>query len=100
MPVPSARALAANGGVFDLAGLSITVPSFSGASGTVTTSVAQGVTLTVSQTGSTVFGGTLQNGAGVLSLVFSGGNSGLLNLSGVNTYSGGTQILAGAAIGQ
>ena len=30
-------AVAANGGVFDLAGLSVTVPSFSGASGVVTT---------------------------------------------------------------
>ena len=87
--------MAANGGVLDLAGLSITVPSFSGASGVVTTSVAQSVALTVSQTGSTVFGGSLQNGAGVLSLVFSGGSSGLLDLSGVNTYSGSTQILAG-----
>ena len=71
-------AVAANGGVLDLAGLSILAPSFSGLSGTVTTSVAQPVTLTVSQTGSTAFGGTLQNGAGVLALVFSGGSSGQL----------------------
>ena len=88
-------ALAANGGVFDLAEFSVTVPSFSGASGTVTTSVAQPVTLAVSQTGSTAFGGALQNGAGVLSLAFSGGNGGRLNLYGVNTYSGSTHILAG-----
>ena len=88
-------AVAANGGVLDLAGLSITVPSFSGASGVVTTSVAQPVTFTVSQTGSTAFGGTLQNGAGVLSLVFSGASSGLLRLYGANTYSGSTDILAG-----
>ena len=52
-------------------------------------------TLTVSQTGSTLFGGQLQNGAGVLALAFSGGNGGQLNLYGVNTYSGGTHILAG-----
>ena len=89
-------ALAANGGVFDLAGLSTTVPSFSGASGVVTNSVlATTSTLTVSQTGSTVFGGGLQNGAGLLALAFSGGNGGLLQLSGVNNYSGGTHILAG-----
>ncbi len=74
-------AVAANGGVFDLAGLSVTVPSFSGASGVVTTSVAQPVALTVSQTGSTAFGGALTNGAGVLSLVFSGGNGGQLRPS-------------------
>ena len=88
-------ALAANGGVFDMAGFSITVPSFSGAAGVVTTSVAQPVVLTVVQSGTTAFGGTLQNGAGTLSLVLNGGSGGLLNLSGANTYSGGTQILAG-----
>ena len=87
--------LAANGGVLDLAGLSVTVSSLSGAAGTVTTSVAQPVTLTVAQSGTTFFGGTLQNGAGTLGLVFNGANGGLLNLSGANTYSGGTHIVAG-----
>ena len=87
--------MAADGGVLDLNGLSITVPSFSGASGTVTTSVATAGTLTVNQAIATGFGGTLQNGAGTLSLVFNGANGGLLNLSGVNTYSGGTHIVAG-----
>ena len=87
--------VAANGGVLGLAGLSVTVPSFSGVSGVVTTSVAQPVTLTVSQSGVTAFGGALTNGAGVLSLVFSGGNGGQLNLYGVNTYSGSTHIMAG-----
>ena len=66
-------ALAANGGVLDLAGQGVTVSSFSGAAGTVTTSVASPVTLTVNQIGSTVFGGALQNGSGQLSLAFSGG---------------------------
>ncbi len=79
-----------------MAGLSILAPSFSGASGVVTNSAsAITSTLTVSQTGSTLFGGQLQNGAGVLALAFSGGNGGQLNLYGVNTYSGGTHILAG-----
>ena len=88
-------AVAANGGVLDLAGLSILAPSFSGTSGVVTTNVAQPVTFTVSQTGSTAFGGALTNGAGVLSLVFSGGSGGQLRLYGVNTYSGSTHIMAG-----
>ena len=66
-------ALAANGGVLDLAGQSVTSTSFSGTAGTLTTSVASPVTLTVNQVGSTVFGGALQNGSGQLSLAFGGG---------------------------
>ena len=86
--------LAAGGGVLDLAGVSITVPAFSGATGIVTNSVlATASTLTVSQTGSTAFGGTLQNGPGVLALAFSGGS---INLSGSNNYSGGTRVIAGS----
>ena len=52
--------MAANGGVLDLDGQSVTVTSFSGAAGTVTTSGGP-ATLTVNQAGSTVFGGTLQD---------------------------------------
>ena len=65
--------LVANGGVLDLAGSSLTVPGFGGLAGTITTSVPGSLALTVSQTAATSFGGTIQNGAGVLSLVFSGG---------------------------
>ena len=85
-------ALAAKGGVLDLAGQSVTTTSFSGAAGTVTTSVASPVTLTINQTGATAFGGALQNGNGTLSLAFSGGR---LLLSGANGYSGGTTLSAG-----
>ncbi len=84
--------LAANGGVLDLDGYGLTVGGFSGSAGTVTTSVPGSLALTVSQTAATTFGGTIQNGAGVLSLVFSGG---AMVLSGTNTYSGGTTISAG-----
>ena len=85
--------LAANAGVIDLAGLSVTVPSFSGAAGLVTDSVpASTSVLTVSQTGATTFGGSLQDGLGQLSLALGGG---ALNLSGTSSYSGGTQVAAG-----
>ena len=80
-------AVAANGGVLDLDGQSVTVTSFSGAAGTVTTSGGP-ATLTVNQAGSTVFGGTLQDD-GPLSLTIS---SGELTLTGTNTYSGATTI--------
>ncbi len=70
----------------------LTVAGLSGSAGTVTTSVPGSLALTVNQTAATSFGGTIQNGAGVLSLAFSGG---ALDLSGTNTYSGGTTITAG-----
>ena len=83
--------LAANG-VLDLDGHNLTVGGLSGSAGTVTTSVPGSVALTLNQTAATSFGGTIQNGAGVLSLAFSGG---ALDLSGTNTYSGGTTLSAG-----
>ena len=79
-------------GVLDLAGQNVTATRLSGAAGTVTTSVAGPVTLTVNQNGVTNFGGSLQDGNGQLSLAFSGGR---LVLSGVNAYSGGTTISGG-----
>ncbi len=77
----------------DLAGFSVTVPSFSGAAGEVTTSVAGLSTLTVAQSGTTAFGGTIVDGGGHVALKFLG--SGLLKLGGTNSYTGGTTIGAG-----
>ena len=54
-----AGALAANGGTLDLAGNSVTVPSFSGAAGTVTSSLAGTVSLTVTSGGT--FSGTIED---------------------------------------
>jgi autotransporter-associated beta strand protein len=93
--------LTANGGVLDLNGFSLTtaagnaLPLFSGKAGTITNSSATPVTLTVNQAATTTFGGTLQDGAGSggLALVLTG--SGMLYLSGANTYSGGTTISHG-----
>ena len=84
-------AVAANGGVLDLGGYSVTVSSFSGASGVVTSSGGP-ATLSVNQAGSTVFGGSLQNGSGALSLSFNGGQ---LALTGNNTNSGTNSVSGG-----
>jgi fibronectin-binding autotransporter adhesin len=90
-------ALAANGGTLDLAGYSVTVPSFSGAGGIVTNSNPASVAVfTASQSGATVFSGALQNGAGQTALTMNG--NGALTLSGTNTYSGPTTVSAGAIL--
>jgi fibronectin-binding autotransporter adhesin len=90
-------ALAANGGTLDLAGFSITVPSFSGAAGVVTNSGSgQLATLTVDQSIVTSFGGTIADGAGQTALNLTG--PGTLVLSGTNTYSGGTFVQNGTLI--
>ena len=93
-----AGALAVNGGSLDLAGYSVTVPSFSGAAGTVTSSSAAAMTLIVSQSNqpiATAFGGTISNGAGTLALDLTGGT---LTLSGTDSYSGGTTVSGGELI--
>ena len=87
--------LTLSGGVVDLAGNSpAALPSLNGAAGSIiTNSLAGAVTLTVDPTTPSVFSGTLQNGSGTLSLSMNG--PGQLTLSGSNTYSGGTTVLAG-----
>ncbi len=82
-----------NAGTVDLGGNSQSVTNFNGVAGTITSSVASRVTLTVGPTAASVFGGLLQNGAGTLSLAMNG--PGLLTLSGTNTYSGATTISGG-----
>lgn len=87
-------ALAANGGSLDMNGYSVTVPSFSGVAGIVTTSVPSvAATLTVNQPNSTVFGGSITDGKGQLALALTG--TGSLTITGSNTYSGATTIASG-----
>ncbi len=86
-------ALAANAGVVDLAGYSVTVGSFSGASGKVTNSVPGVSTLTVNQSVAGTFSGTLSDGASPLSLTMAGSTS--LTLNAANTYSGTTAVTSG-----
>ncbi len=85
--------LAANGGVLDLAGYSITLPSFSGAAGTITNSNVSGngqSTLTVNQAATTTFSGAINDGAAMVALAVTG--TGNLVLAGVNGYSGPTTV--------
>ena len=78
----------------DLNGFSNTIGSLAG-DGIVTNDGPVAATLTVgNNNASTAFGGILQNGTSLLGLTKIG--SGILTLSGANTYSRGTIISAGA----
>ena len=89
-------ALAADGGTLDLAGYSVAVPSFSGAAGIVTNSGGALATLTSSQSGTTAFGGSIQDGISQTALAMNG--SGTLYLTGSNTYTGGTTVAGDATL--
>jgi autotransporter-associated beta strand protein len=92
-----AGGLAANGGTLDLAGYSVTVPSFSGAAGVVADSVTGSLAiLTVNQSTSTTFAGMIKDGLGQVALDLQGG--GTLTLSGTNRYTGGTTVQGGTLI--
>ena len=81
-------------GTFDLAGFSDAIGSLAGA-GTVTSSVAAGVTLAAGANNtSTTFSGVLQNGSGTLALTKAG--TGTLTLSGATVTVGDLTISAGA----
>ncbi len=80
-------------GTLDLDGRSATIGALS-SSGTVTTSVAGAVTLTVgSDNDSGAFSGVIQNGAGTMALIKNG--AGVETLSGAVTYTGATTVNAG-----
>jgi outer membrane autotransporter protein len=77
----------------DLNGFSNTIGSLSG-TGTVLDNGAATATLTIGNDNSnSTFGGVLENGTSVLALIKSG--SGVLTLTGANSYTGGTTISAG-----
>lgn len=81
-------------GVFDLNGLNLSNGGLNG-NGTVTSSVAGSATLTVKNGFGvdTVFSGSINDGAGSVSLVKN--QNGILTLNGHNTHSGGTTVQAG-----
>ncbi len=87
--------VAVEGGVLDLNGLNVTLGTLSGqAGGVIRTGVAGDRDLTLDQSGSAVFAGRIEDGAGRISLVTTG--TGTLQLTGANSYSGGTRLLQGA----
>ena len=81
-------------GTLDLNGNSAGINGLSGA-GTVTSSVAGSVTLTVGSNNQTSsFSGAIQNGSGTLALAKTG--TGTLTLGGTNAFTGGVTINGGA----
>ena len=93
----SGGTLAINAGPLDLHGFSITLPSLNGPAGTISDLSSTGTgttTLSVNQSGNSTFGGTIQNGPLRL-LALNKSGSGILTLSGSNSFSGGTTIGGG-----
>jgi uncharacterized repeat protein (TIGR02543 family) len=80
-------------GTLDLNGYSQAINGLSG-SGLIDSTAAGTMTLTLSNSTSTVFSGGIRNTAGSLSLVKEG--AGTLTLSGTNTYSGTTAVSGGS----
>jgi fibronectin-binding autotransporter adhesin len=81
-------------GTLDLNGFSETIGSLAGA-GTVTSTAAGAILLTTggNNTATTTFSGLIQDGAGTLSLTKAG--TGIMILSGLNSYTGATIVSAG-----
>jgi autotransporter-associated beta strand protein len=82
----------ASGATLNIGGFGTTVNALSG-SGIVTNS---GAAATLTLTGTSTFGGVIQNGAGATALAVTGGTARLENtdvtLTGINTFSGGTTV--------
>ena len=90
--ISNSSALVVNG-TFDMGGFNETVASLSGA-GTVTSSASGNMTLTMGNATSTTYSGVIQNGTATAVALTKIG-TGVLTLSGNNTYSGRTTITAG-----
>jgi autotransporter-associated beta strand protein len=81
------------GGTVDLHALALTVGDLQG-NGTITNGIAGTPLLTIgSDNGNTTFSGIIQNPSGTIALTKIG--TGILTLSGLNTYTGATTINAG-----
>jgi len=90
-------AVTLDGGTFDLNGKSESFDKLTGATGTVDNTAAGSATLTLGENnGSATFAGTLQNTGGALGLTKIG--SGTATLSGINTYTGATNVNSGTLI--
>ena len=76
--------LAVNGGLLDLAGWNPVLAGLSGAGGVIFNSGSNSSMLTVNQSATTTFGGTLADGPGGLALMLNG--SGMLTLAGSSAF--------------
>jgi len=85
--LPTLGALTVNGGTFDFNGNNVTVGALSGLGGTI--SMGSG-SLTVTESSSTTLAANI-TGTGGLSMV----GTGILNLTGANTYTGPTSVTNG-----
>jgi autotransporter-associated beta strand protein len=89
--------LVANAGTLDLNGRSPTVASLSGSAGRITSNGGSPAALTVNQSITTSFGGSISDGpSSHVSLFLEG--SGTLTLSGTSSYTGGTTVHGGEMI--
>lgn len=100
--IPNGSTVAiAGGAAFDLNGANETIGAladYAGGGGTVTNNAAgrPSVLTLAAPSGSNAFSGTIQDGAGPVSLVKQG--AGAQVLAGANTYSGGTTVTAGTLL--
>jgi len=85
--LPTTGPLTVNGGTLDFNGNNVTIGSLSGLGGTIALGAG---TLTVADQASTTFAGTLR-GTGGLTMQ----GPGMLSLTGINTYTGPTNVLGG-----
>lgn len=82
-----------NAGALDLNGRTIVIDGLAG-TGSITNNSTTQVMLTIGASGGAgTYGGTINDGAGVIGLMKSG--SGMVTLSNVNSYSGGTTVNGG-----
>ena len=87
--------LNANNGTLDLAGFSNTIGTLTGLAGSIVqNSTGVAATLTTNAAVASTFAGNLLNGGGAL-LALTKSGAGVLTLSGSNTFSGPTTVLAG-----
>jgi len=86
--------LAVNGGTLDLNGRGLSTGALSGSSaGLITSTVSGSASLSVNSASTSTYGGSISDGTGIVSLLKTGGGN--LNLTGSNSYSGGTTITGG-----